>query len=144
MNTVTINYQYNNTDTIEYAVYNNKLILLVKRNNGKECYMVGLNVDATYLSYTEYEHIYISSGELNIVIYTQDTDKAGAQETFAVKDIIDEVKFKEIYEDNKDILKQVPIKEGDIPESLRRQDEIEELKEQIRQLTNSVNELNNN
>lgn len=143
METITINYQYNEVGTIDYVMYNNEFIIVVSKEDMTEAYLLDLNTEITFSSYIQNNHIYISGCELNILVYTQDIEKAGYQEELDINKIINETKFKELYETHKDNLNILTIEEREEPEvpAVLQQKDIEKLEGDNRALTLRVEEL---
>ena len=143
METITINYQYNEVGTIDYVMYNNEFIIVVSTEDMTEAYFLDLNTEITFSSYIQNDHIYISGCELNILVYTQDIEKAGYQEELDIETIINETKFEELYETYKDNLKILKIEEREEPEipAVLQQKDIEKLEGDNRALILRVEEL---
>ena len=143
MKKITINYQYTKVGTIDYATYGNDFIIVVTTEDIVETYFLDLNTEITFSSYIQNNHIYISGNELNILVYTQDIEKAGYQEELDIKTIINETKFEELYETHKDNLKILTIEEREEPEipAVLQQKDIEKLEGDNRALILRVEEL---
>lgn len=143
METIIINYQYSEVGTIDFAMYNNEFIIVVSIEDMTEAYFLDLNTEITFSSYIQADYIYISGCELNILAYTQDTEKAGYQEKLDINKTINETKFKELYEVHKDSLKTLVIEEREDPEipAILQQQDIEKLEGDNRALTLRVKEL---
>lgn len=143
METITINYQYNEVSTMDYVMYNNEFLIVISTEDMTEAYFLDLNTEITFSSYIQGDYIYVSGCELNILVYTQDTEKAGYQEELDIKKIINETKFKELYEIHKDNLKILTIEEREEPEipPVLQQQDIQKLADDNKALILRVEEL---